>query len=107
MRILLVALLALHCAAAAAQIRAIPQDTQIGTIRHVELMVVELDGEPRALAPGAQIRDIDNRLMLPTSLPERETVRYLLDGAGQIFRVWLLSEPEKAALPPRPSPFPK
>jgi hypothetical protein len=45
--------------------------------------------------------------MLPTSLPERETVRYLLDGAGQIFRVWLLSEPEKAALPPRPSPFPK
>jgi hypothetical protein len=34
-------------------------------------------------------------------------VRYLLDGAGSVYRVWMLSAPEKAALPQPPSPFPK
>jgi hypothetical protein len=105
MRPLFVVLLALYCAAAAAQLRTIPEEAQLGTIRYIETSQVELDGEPRSLAPGAQIRDIDNRLMLPVALPDRETVRYLLDGSGAIRRVWLLTEQEKAALPPPPWPF--
>jgi hypothetical protein len=107
MRLLLVAFLALYCAAAAAQLRTIPDEAQVGTMRHLEAMQVELDGAPRSLAPGAQIRDGDNRLALPASLQERELVRYLVDDAGMIRRVWVLSAPEKAALPPPPSPFPR
>ena len=107
MRVLLVVCLALYCAAAAAQIRTIPKEALVGEIRHLDTMLVELDGQPRPLAPGAQIRDVDNRLVLPVSLRERETVRYLLDGTGKIFRVWMLSAPEKEALPAKPSPFPK
>ena len=70
-------------------------------------MVVELDGQKVQLAPGAQIRDADNRLVLPVSLQERETVRYVVDGTGMVNRVWILSAPEKDAVPPPPSPFPR
>ena len=107
MRLLLVVLLALHAGTAAAQLRSIPSDAKLGAMRHLEMMVVELDGKPQPLAPGAQVRDADNRLVLPTSLHERTPVRYLLDGAGMVHRVWILSEDEKAALPPPPNPFPR
>jgi hypothetical protein len=111
MRLLLVTLLALYCAPAAAQLRAIPKEAKVGVIRYVEAMRVEVNGEPRPLAPGVQIRDADNRLILSGSLEERlkdyEDVRYMLDGAGAVSRVWLLSEPEKAALPRMPSPYPR
>jgi hypothetical protein len=107
MRVLLAAFLALHCAAASAQLRSIPPQAQVGTMRHLEAMQVELDGQPQQLAPGAQIRDADNRVVMPVSLKEPEPVRYLRDGAGQIFRVWILSGSEKNALPPPPSPFPR
>jgi hypothetical protein len=107
----LLPLLAVWLVAAAsgsvAQLRPIPAEAQVGTMRHLETMVVELDGQPRQLAPGAQIRDTDNRLVLPVSLQEREPVRYLLDGAGLVYRVWVLSAEEKAALPPPPSPYPR
>ena len=92
---------------ATAQLRTIPEQAQVGMIRHLETMAVELDGTPRELSPGAQIRDADNRLVLPTSLQEREQVRYLLDSAGLIHRVWILSAPEREALPLAPSPIPR
>jgi hypothetical protein len=92
---------------AAAQLRTIPEEAQVGVLRHLETMTVELDGDPRALAPGAQIRDADNRLVLPGSLQERTQVRYVLDSAGLIYRVWILSAPEKESLPLPPSPFPR
>jgi len=107
MRTVLVACLALWCCAASAQLRTIPQEAQVGTMRYLEAMQVELDGRPQPLAPGAQIRDGDNRLVLPASLQEPEQVRYLLDSTGLIHRVWILSAPEKAALPQPPSPFPR
>ena len=106
MRILLVVLLATWCAAAAAQLRTIPPEAKVATIRHLESMAVEIDGKPQQLAPGAQIRDADNRLVLPTALPDKEQAMILLDGSGMVHRVWLLSPQEKAALPPPPSPFP-
>ena len=69
-------------------------------------VVIELDGTKVVqLSAGAQIRDPDNRLVLPTSLTERTVVRYLVDGAGDVHRVWILSAREIAQLPP--PPFPK
>ena len=107
MRILLVVLFAAYCAAAAAQLRTIPPEATVVTIRHVESMTVEIDGQPQQLSPGAQIRDADNRLVLPISLQEKQQAMVLLDGSGMVHRVWLLSPEENAALPVAPSPVPK
>jgi type II secretory pathway component PulM len=92
-------------AMAGAQLRTIPKEAVLGQLRHLEAMVVELDAKVVQLSPGAQIRDTDNRLVLPTSLTQRTLVRYLVDGGGDIHRVWILSADEIARLPP--PPFPK
>lgn len=89
---------------ATAQLRTIPEDAVLGLLRHLEAMVVEIDGKPRSLSAGAQIRDPDNRLVLPVSLVEKTQVRYLVDSAGMVHRVWILSAAEKSALPPPPYP---
>ena len=107
MRAILVTLLAVWSCAATAQLRTIPDEAQVGMMRHLEAMQVELDGTPQQLSPGAQIRDADNRLVLPASLQELVQVRYVLDSAGLVFRVWILSAAENAALPTPPSPFPR
>ena len=105
MRALAFLLLLCFSAAAAAQLRTIPKEAVLGQMRHLEAMVVELDGKPAQLAPGAQIRDPDNRLVLPASITEKQMVRYLVDGTGQVHRLWILSADEIAKLPP--PPFPK
>jgi hypothetical protein len=93
---LLAALLAGVSCLAMAQLRSIPPGAKTGELRHVQDMLVELDGKPQRLAPGAQIRDPDNRLVLPVSLARKATVKYMLDGAGMVHRVWLLTPQEKA-----------
>jgi hypothetical protein len=85
---------------ALAQLRTIPKEAPRGEIRHLQDMYVELNGKPLQLSPGAQIRDTDNRLVLPTSLAEKFDVRYLLDGAGLIHRVWILTPFERTQAPP-------
>ena len=95
--LVLVAMTAL-AAAAAAQLRTIPKDAKPGALRHVMDMQIELDGKPALLSPGAQIRDADNRLVLPGSLTEKTDVRYQLDGSGMVHRVWILSPMEKAQI---------
>jgi hypothetical protein len=92
-------LLLLIGSAALAQLRSIPKEAQHGQIRHLEAMVIELNGKPAQLSAGAQIRDPDNRLVLPASLTEKVDVGYTLDGAGLVHRVWILSERERAMLP--------
>ena len=91
--------------AAHAQLRAIPEQAKPGVLRHLQEMIVELDGKPARLSPGAQIRDAHNRLVLPASLAEKAAVKYLTDGMGMVHRVWLLS-PEEAAELPKPKPAP-
>jgi hypothetical protein len=82
--------------AATAQLRTIPQEAKRGEIRHLQDMLVEIDGKQQRLSPGAQIRDTDNRLLVPTALPEKSHVKYLFDRAGMVHRVWILSVKEKA-----------
>ena len=95
-------LLLLFATPAVAQLRTIPQEAPRGDIRHLEAMVVELNGKPVQLSPGAQIRDTDNRLMLPTMLVQKSDVRYLLDGGGLVHRVWILTPLERTQAPPKP-----
>ena len=93
---------ALLCGSAAAQFRQIPDTALRGVIRHVQSLVVSIDGTPISLSPGSNIRDTNNLIIVPTALPPAGALAgYLLDVNGQIHRVWLLT-PQEAAIP-RPS----
>ena len=83
---------------ALAQLRPIPADAKRGQMRHLEAMLVEVNGERMQLAPGAQIRDRANMLVLPGALPPGSLVKYTRDPQGQIARVWILT-PQEAAQP--------
>ena len=106
MRVIALVLLLSLAGTALAQLRAIPKEAQRGMLRHLAEMRVELDGQPMELSVGAQIRDADNRLVLPASLGGRADVMYLLDASGKIHRVWVLSARE-AAENPLKLPYPR
>ena len=91
--VLLVASLAIP---AMAQLRTIPKDAQLAEIRHVRANLIELNGHQVQLAPGAQIRDTSNRIMMPSALPPGALVKYRLDASGQVREVWILSREEAA-----------
>ena len=80
---------------AQAQLRTIPGEAKGGEMRHVQDMIVAINGVQLRLAPGAQIRDVSNRIVFPTALPAGAHVKYLLDHHGQLRRVWILT-PEEA-----------
>ena len=97
--LLFAGLLALAAATAArAQLRTIPVDAKRATMSHVQGMTVEMDGKRTDLAPGAQIRDVNNMVVLPTALPAGTRVKYTLDLHGKVWRIWILS-PQEAAQP--------
>ena len=81
---------------ASAQLRSIPDDAKRGAMRHLQERAVEVDGKPQRLSPGAQIRDPDNRLVLPASVAPGTIVKYRVDDSGMIRQVWILSPREIA-----------
>jgi hypothetical protein len=82
-----------------AQVRTLPAVAKRGEIRHVQDMLVEIDGKRMMLAPGAQVRDTANLLIVPTALPPQGAyVKYLIDAQGMVSRVWILT-PQEAAQP--------
>ncbi|MBE0619892.1 MAG: hypothetical protein IH605_04805 [Burkholderiales bacterium] len=84
-------------AAAAAQLRQIPDFAKRGKIVRIQGSIVEFDGMQMRLSAGAQIRSRDNLIIVPASLPPGALVKYVLDGTGQIHRVWVLTAEEAAA----------
>ncbi len=55
---------------------------------------IRIDGEPMMLSPGAQIRDVRNRIVQPMVLTRPVPVRYTMDLAQQVRRVWILTPEE-------------
>jgi hypothetical protein len=79
----------------------IPQDSRRGYIRHVQEMAVTVDDKAMQLAAGAVIRDQQNLIIVPVTIPrEGAWAAYNLNSDGQIFRVWLLT-PDELARPSR------
>ena len=96
MRVLPGILLASCCLSAAAQLREIPADAKRGKLTHVYDMDVRIDEQPRRLAPGVRIRDAENRIVMPMSVPPKSDVKYRLDQAGYVREVWILAADEIA-----------
>jgi hypothetical protein len=85
---------------AAAQLRTIPQDAKRAQISHLQEMIMEVDGKRARLAPGAQIRDANNFVVLPTAVPPGSLAKYRVNAEGMLSQVWILS-PQEAAQPDR------
>ena len=94
-------LFTLAAGVALAQLRTIPAEAKRATIRHLQGMTVEIDGKPAQLAMGAQIRDGDNRIVVPSAVPPGVLVKYMPDAQGQVSRIWILSPQEAAQPDPR------
>ena len=88
-------------APAQAQLRTIPAEAKTGTIQHLQDMYVAIDGARRRLAPGAQIRDASNRLVLPAAIPAGALVKYTGDAEGFVRQVWILTPQEAAQAAPK------
>ena len=91
-------LFTLAARAAQAQLRTIPADAKRATMSHVQGMTVEFDGKKTELSAGAQIRDANNMILLPVTLPSDSLVKFLPDAQGHVWRAWILS-PQVAAQP--------
>jgi hypothetical protein len=97
LRLLAILLCALS-AQAHAQARNFPEQAKDGELSHLQDMIVSINGVAVRLAPGVQIRDQDNRLVVPTAVPQGSQVKYLLDQEGLVRQVWILT-PEEAQQP--------
>jgi len=91
----LVAVVILCLAALAhAQLRSFPPQAKRGTIRHLQEMVVQIDGRQAQLARGAQVRDAHNRILVPAAIPAGSLVKYTVNAQGQVSAVWILTAHE-------------
>jgi hypothetical protein len=95
-RLIAILLLAALPLAAVAQLRTIPKDAKRGHMRHLQEMQVNLDGATERLAAGAQIRDANNRIVVPLSLSASTLVKYRRDSEGRVHQVWILTPAETA-----------
>lgn len=75
--------------------RMLPENTIRADMMILDMSTASVNGQPMMLAPGVQIRDPFNMVVMPTQtalLP----VRYQKDVTGAITKVWILSQREAA-----------
>lgn len=76
--------------------RFFPENTAKGTLVVFSPTTGEIDGKAVTIAPGVQIRDPYNMTILPGMIQEPVLVRYQIDVAGFVNKVWILSQLEAA-----------
>ena len=106
LRILILAIGLAANIAAVAQVRSIPADARRAVLTHIQGTAVNLrdagfnwwwsDGKNLQLSSGAQIRDASNLIIQPAQVPPRSLVKFTLDEAGFVHRVWILTQQEAA-----------
>ena len=74
--------------------RPIPADAKRARMEPGNSPEVVINGKVMRLAPGARIFDQNNRIVVPASLDSGHTVKYIVDQAGQIQTVWILTPDE-------------
>ncbi|WP_303786501.1 hypothetical protein [Azovibrio restrictus] len=83
--------------------RNIPDGAVLGKLAGPPDMMgnVTIDDKVFMASPGLQIRDEMNLLMFPTLVGHDVPVRYQLDPMGGVWRIWLMTPAEVAALKSR------
>jgi hypothetical protein len=96
-----VAALALLAGLAQAQVplRDTPKDVKHGHITITTPPQIDLDGKPDRLSPGARIRNIDNRIIMSSTLVGKTVpVVYRRETTGLVHEVWILTPEEESKL---------
>jgi len=78
--------------------RTIPAAALRGEMQPPSAGSVSIAGNDLRLAPGLQIRDPQNRIILSDTVRQPLLVKYLTDSNGQVARIWVLTGGE-ASLP--------
>lgn len=71
------------------RLRTIPEDAKKGAMWPPNGRRVRINDKIMVLAPGATIRDMNNRLVLPNTIRNPKKIRYTLDLYGQVKRIWI------------------
>ena len=71
------------------RLRQIPEDAYKGVLGSLQGRSVKINDKWMRLAPGATIRDMDNRMVLPNTVRRSKKIRYTLDMYGQVKRIWI------------------
>src|SRR5262245_35825123 len=87
---------AAFAASAQVQVRSLPTEAKRAEMKYLYDVTVALDGKERRLAPGAQIRNAENRIVVPSAVLGTVTVKYLADDDGALRQVWILTADEAA-----------
>lgn len=80
--------------------RPIPEESVVAQMQPPTNGRVELNGQSFSLSPASQIRDQNNRIVMPATVQQAAKVRYLTDAGGSVQRIWILT-PDEAARGPR------
>ena len=91
----------LFATAAPAQVpRLFPSQALRGELTGTAPPDVLLNGSPARLAPGARVRNEENRFEVMGTLSGRKlVVHYTVDAGGQLLDIWILTPSERANQP--------
>ena len=79
--------------------RLLPADGNRGTVGATRVLPeVTIGAQVMRLAPGALIYDRNNRTILAANLPQGSDVLYSRDASGNVTRIYILTDIEKARL---------
>ncbi len=78
--------------------RDFPADATRARFSVIQYPIVKLGKYTMRLAPGAQVRDESNQIIMAPSLSGSYHSLFTLDRSGEVFRVWILTDDEVAAL---------
>lgn len=72
------------------ELRPIPDKAAEGVMFPPRGRLVAIDGTVMRLAPGSKIRDLENRIVSPSTITAPVNVRYTIDLYSQVHNVWLM-----------------
>ena len=84
-----------------AMARSFPPDAKKGQLSPPLQQPVIIDGVAVRTAPGLQVRNEQNLIVMPGMLQNEVPIRYQLDLMGNVWRIWILSAAEQAAPDPQ------
>jgi hypothetical protein len=79
------------------QVRNFPVDSKLGHLTAVSFPIFTINGVQVPMGAGGQIRGVDNLIILPSTANYNGLIRYQLDIAGNLHRVWILTPDEVKA----------
>ena len=93
--LLLTVVIGIAAAPAQAQVRPIPDNAQLATLKLGVFPDAVLNGKAVKLGPGTRIYNQDNIIVVPSTLKDvTNVVAYVTGSLGEVVSVWILKDAE-------------